>query len=310
MGPADEIPDISSGIPLNPEEKNYKLTYWHQEAWQKIKNRTGHADLSENEDPASSILTLFFESASGQPVSLEVKKEVQTDLSGYWLDMLRSGERPTNYYGLGLIRREHYRDTMENKYPWLRLCDGHWKVRMIWINYFKQDRIAALITKYKIPGMYVGGDTPESPIVIESSEAGTPPKRTKIKAPSLPIIISDLEGSSPTPVSSDTDDSSPTPGMHVSSGTKRQHEGGNDPGLGPSKRSKGKEKVAAGPDFHPMRPVPRKKPQARVGTVSKHDPLPAKYFLNTTRSTYCTHPHLFFRIENTDSDTSQVQNAM
>lgn len=296
--PTGEIPDISSPrIPLNPREGNYSLKYWHQASWQVIKNRAGpDADMSDNEDSASSILTLFFETESGQPVASDAKDEVRKDLAAYWVDMLLSGERPTTYAGLGLKRREHYRITMEDKFPWLRLCDGHWKVRQIWINYFKPKRIQDLIIKYEIP-MDVSGDTPESPIVISgSSDAGSPPGQKKTPPP-------------PIDISSDTEGSSPTPGLRVSSGTKRQHEGGNYLGDGPSKKSKGKEKAVAGSDFHPARPKPRKKVNARVGMVSEHPPLLTKRLLKTTRLTHCTHSSLCSHGENTDLHPSPVQNS-
>ena len=70
---------------------------------------------------------------------------------------------------------------------------------MICINYFKQDQITAFITKYKIPGMYLGGDTPESPTIIESSEAGTLPRKKETRVSSPLITLFNLESSLPTP---------------------------------------------------------------------------------------------------------------
>ena len=94
---------------------------------------------------------------------------------------------------------ENYCNTMESEYLWLCLCNSCWKVQMIWVNYFKQDQITALITKHKIPGMYLGGDTPESPTIIGSSEAGTLPRKKETRVSSPLITLFNLESSLPTP---------------------------------------------------------------------------------------------------------------
>jgi hypothetical protein len=72
-------------------------------------------------DVYSPILSLFFEDESGSLVSDEVKDQVRGDLTAYWLNMVKEGETPCHYKGLGFKRREHYRKMMEEKYPWLRV---------------------------------------------------------------------------------------------------------------------------------------------------------------------------------------------
>jgi hypothetical protein len=124
-------------------------------------------------DIDSPILSLFFEDESGNPVSDEVKDQVRGDLTAYWLDMVKDGETPCHYKGLGFKRREHYRKTMEEKYPWLWLCEGHWKVKQIWVNYWKKSRVPLAATNNKSgTPIEISSNTEDSspvPIPIEVS---------------------------------------------------------------------------------------------------------------------------------------------
>ena len=127
-----EIPGVKvPGIPPNPKHKVFELTkYWNHDPW---KAAWGGGKIKNYDSP---ILSLFMEDEFGQPVSDEVKEEVRGDLFGYWNDLYDTGKKLTNYKDLGLKRREDFRKTMESKFPWLCLCEGHWKVKQLWINYF------------------------------------------------------------------------------------------------------------------------------------------------------------------------------
>lgn len=131
----DSIPASErTQIPLNPKRTDFDLLkYWENGPWQAIRNGTKGVKA---DDFASPILSLFMEDEFGKPISDGVKDEIRGDLVGYWNDIHESGETVKNYTDLGFKRREDFRKTMEAKYPWLRLCDGHWKAKQLWINYF------------------------------------------------------------------------------------------------------------------------------------------------------------------------------
>ena len=123
----------TTSIPLNPKKVNFKLVaFWENEPWQAIKNKSGVKDT----DSVSPVLSLFMEDEFGQPVSDDVKKEVRGDIAGYWTDVHNSDEDLGNWKEIGFKRREDFRKTMEGKYNWLRLCEGHWKTKQLWVNYF------------------------------------------------------------------------------------------------------------------------------------------------------------------------------
>ena len=75
------------------------------------------------------------EDEHGNNVSPGVKNRVRGNLYSYWLGLFENKE-PINWKDLNLEMREAFRNKFEGLYPWLRLCEAHWKVDHLWINYF------------------------------------------------------------------------------------------------------------------------------------------------------------------------------
>lgn len=244
--PAREIhePEMA-GIPLNPRKKDYRhLKFWNKAPWQLIRNG------SEIKDIESPILTLFFEDETGALVSDEIKKQVRLDLAGYWFSMLEEGETPRGHDSHGLKRQEDYRETMEDKYPWLRLCDGHWKVKQIWTNYYRKQRIDALALGKR--------SKHTTPFMIFDAEADTVPRNLR----------------SDTFISDERTD-------YV--GSKRGRGGEDDLGSGQSKKPKGDvREVFDTTNFNHSRSQP-------VWRVRKRSFLFVKNLLKFPRLIYCTH---------------------
>ena len=274
---AGEIPGVKvPGIPPNPKHEAFELTkYWNHDPW---KAARGGGKIKNCDSP---ILSLFMEDEFGQPVSDEVKEEVRGDLFGYWNDIYDVGEKLTNYKELGLKRREDFRKTMEGKFPWLRLCEGHWKAKQLWINYFspwKKTRLPPTPDTKK-PSPSPNNLRGKTPIELSSDDNEKPKAQTPID------ISSDNSGDeapgdanreSPIDISSD-EDKTPT-------GSKRRRED-SGPDSGPSKRSKGKGKEVMTPDVHPTRPNP-KKINAKLGKVTISF-LFIRHLLKISRSTHC-----------------------
>ena len=129
------IPGIKKGkisdIPLNPTQEDYPgVRYWNQKPWQAVRR-----GLSEN-DTASPIFSSFMEDEYGQSISAGIKSAVFDDVKSFWVDMHDSIGSPKSFSKTGLMTKEKFRNHMEGKYPWLRLCEAHWKVNQLWINYF------------------------------------------------------------------------------------------------------------------------------------------------------------------------------
>jgi hypothetical protein len=279
-----EIPGIGTfGIPLNPKQANYiRVKYWPQSAWQVIRNGAKVKDVN------SSVLSLFFEDEFGDPVSAGVGEEVRGDLTAYWVDMLMEGEVPVHYSGLGLKRREDFRKTMEDKYPWLRLCEGHWKVRQLWVNHYRKSRIVAIIDNdpsLKIKFAALGRKSLD-PIEISSDAEDARPVQKK-KA--VVVVSSDTEDSSPAPrnatnkapvrpsnpvtgskpiePSDSSTGSKPTEPSDSSTGSKRGRQDTDDPLPASPKKHKGKETATSG--FHHPKPQAKKAKQKATGKIGK-----------------------------------------
>ena len=280
-----EIPGVkTSGIPLNPKQDDFKrVKYWKQDPWKSIR---GNSKVKNFDSP---VLSLFMEDGFGRPISDEVKEEVRGDIFGYWNDMHDNGKILKNYTDLGFKRREDFRKTMEGKFPWLRLCEGHWKVKQLWINYFSSWKKTHLPpspdSKNPSPGpSNIKGKTP---IDISSDDDENLKDKTLINISS---DISDDETpensnrETPIEISSDEDN---TP---ISSKRRRED---SEQGPGPSKRSKGKGKEVATSDPRPTRPVP-KKINARIGKVNNSFLFIGR-LLKIHRLTHCTgYSHRFY----------------
>ena len=234
-----------SDIPLNPKRADYKdVVYWARKPWMSIRNRTTVKTMD------APVLKLFLEDEFGNPMPEDIKDEVLKDTRGFWKDELTAGrgEMLTCYSDLGFKMRNDFRVLLEGKYPWLRLCDGHWKVYQLWINYF---------SSWKDTNM------PSSAIVISSDEGEG----------------EDGKGSSADGKrSQENNEDGPT-------GAKRGRENDNE-GADPSKRHKGKGKAAVTPDFHPPKPK-RGKVKANVAKVSKCPFWLARCLLTTSRRIHC-----------------------
>ena len=82
------------------------------------------------------VLSIFMEDQSGKAVSEEVKDEVLDTLQSYWINVHDSRETVCSWTDTGLVRKDNFLATMERKFPWLKLCEGCWKTKQLWINYF------------------------------------------------------------------------------------------------------------------------------------------------------------------------------
>ena len=209
------------------------IKFWQQSTWQALRNKIKNTEIPQD----SPIISIYMEDESGKPISHGNKLALRGNLFSYWNDVSRSGEELMNFTDLGLERKEHFRKTFEDMYPWLRLCEGRWKVDHLWINYFSSWKKSR--------------STPEPNATKDSkrSVAGSKPSGPTTSITKKPVTT--------------TDESD------LSVGSKRGREEPEEP-ENPSKRQKGKEKENVVPaNFHPPRPIPKKKVRAILSKVSR-----------------------------------------
>ena len=66
-----------------------------------------------------------------------MKHAVRRDCYQYWNQLFaKSPDEVRVFTEIGLDCKEDFRRTLEGAFPWLRLCEGHWKADQLWVNYF------------------------------------------------------------------------------------------------------------------------------------------------------------------------------
>lgn len=161
---AGEIPGIkTSDIPLNPRREDFPLVnHWDGTIWAGTRNGTipNLTDLP--------TLSLFLEDEFGRPIAKNVKKSLLGDITAFWNEMISEGKTLTTFSKANFTTKESFRTLLEGKYPWLRLCEGHWKVNQLWVNYYTQRTSTSKSKPKTLPD-----GTPVPVIEIDTSDSGS-----------------------------------------------------------------------------------------------------------------------------------------
>ena len=195
-----------------------------------------------NTDPNSPGFSRFFEDEDGQELSPDAKTQVFEDLYGFWLNTLKAGDPEKqlgNWSDIGLKLKEDFHQTLESKHPWLRLCDGQWKSKQLWVNYYGTWRKGKV--KSPTPSDTRGNTKPTSnpkDLTLTLND----PLPNSPNSP-IPNSLNDPIPDSPIEILFDTNE--------TSTGSKRRRKDGDDPVSGPlSKCNKGKQPIVAPTAFH------------------------------------------------------------
>ena len=197
--PIDKQTD-GADIPLEPldDETKAKL-WWHQGSWQAIKNRTQAKDTDAN----SPIISIYMVDKHGNAIPDGEKTALRRNLYSYWNELFVTQPGDLRNHGdLSLTRKEHFRRTFEEKAPWLRLCEAHWKVDQLWVSYFSSWKRPRTTpdpkTKEPSPAMSASADKATSPapevrskrrLEEEGDAIEDPSKRHKGKGKDLPDLM-------------------------------------------------------------------------------------------------------------------------
>ena len=125
-------------IPLNPQEEDFPfLEHWRQGPWQSTQN-TPQTDADDSD--GQPVYSVWMEDQFGEPISEDIKTAIHEDIYSYWSGMFMDNKISLQMApkDVAFRFREEFRIAMEGKYPWLRLCAAHWKVRQLWTNYFSK----------------------------------------------------------------------------------------------------------------------------------------------------------------------------
>ena len=139
----------------------------------------------------------FLEDEDGKLIDRREKKRLYAELRGFWNDNVDVNHPPDNWSSAGATLRDKFRDILEEKFPFLRLCAGRWKVEALWKkNYHSWKRSLLARQARKTAG---GSDGCSKRKRTESSEHlnshddaevsldGPQPKKAKSGTASIPI---------------------------------------------------------------------------------------------------------------------------
>ena len=134
LTPGYAPPGSVSHIPLNPKAQDWasRIPFWNKGAWKALKKKSNGPIRLD-----SSVASAFLEDENGCAVSDDVLKAVYKDVRGFFADKYNNPETRGELgprEKVGLQTSEQFHILLEGKYPWLRLCDGHWKVNQLWTN--------------------------------------------------------------------------------------------------------------------------------------------------------------------------------
>lgn len=74
----------------------------------------------------------FLEDEDGKVIGCHERKRLYAELRGFWNDNINPDHPPDNWSSAGATLRDKFRDTLEEKFPFLRFCAGRWKVEALW----------------------------------------------------------------------------------------------------------------------------------------------------------------------------------
>ena len=105
----------------------------------------------------------FLEDENGKVISHRERKQLYAELRGFWNDNIDASHAPDNWSSAGATLRDKFRDVLEEKFPFLRLCAGRWKVEALWKkNYHSWKRSLLARQARKTPLLGPGGSNGES----------------------------------------------------------------------------------------------------------------------------------------------------
>lgn len=119
----------------------------------------------------------FLEDENGNVITFHERRRLYAELRGFWNDNINPDRPPDNWSSAGATLRDKFRDVLEDKFPFLRLCAGRWKVEALWKkNYHSWKRSLFARQAKRTPNL--GG-----------SNIGS--KRKRCSSPELQVVDSD-----------------------------------------------------------------------------------------------------------------------
>jgi len=74
----------------------------------------------------------FLEDETGNVIDHCKRKWLYAELRGFWNDNINTACPPGNWSSVGSTLHDKFQDMLKDKFPFLHLCAGQWKVDKLW----------------------------------------------------------------------------------------------------------------------------------------------------------------------------------
>lgn len=145
---------------------------------------SGDSDRGPNDNEGipkqESGVLAFLEDEAGKVIDPCEKTRLYAEVRGFWNDNVDPASPPDNWSSAGATLRDRFRDILEEKFPFLRLCSWRWKVEALWkMNYHSWKR--SLLDR----------QARKTPRDIDDSNGGSKRKRKEPPEPLDPLSEAD-----------------------------------------------------------------------------------------------------------------------
>lgn len=133
----------------------------------------------------------FLEDENGNVISCHERRRLYSELRGFWNDNIDQTHPPNNWSAAGANLRDKFRDTLEEKFPFLRFCAGRWKVEALWKKNYHSWKRSLLDRQTRTPGRKRKQRELSEPVISNSETEllDVPqPKKRKAMTASIPTM--------------------------------------------------------------------------------------------------------------------------
>lgn len=126
-------------LPQLRREDTPNVHHWFEQSYSVTRKRGKNGEANPEETKfAGSILSCYLEDENGDEIPKAKRNEARSVAKGFFNYLLREGKAPPAWGKAGIDIQNEYLHLMEGRFPFLRLCDNHWKAMRIATNSYSQ----------------------------------------------------------------------------------------------------------------------------------------------------------------------------
>lgn len=121
-------------------EEYPNVNHWDSDDYnncRKVGKKTKEEDLEEKK-PKTSILSSYMEDEDGNEVPKKTMDAVRNMAKGFFSLILEKGRAPAKWGDASIDIENELIHMLESSFPFLRLCENHWKVKQVAKNSYSQ----------------------------------------------------------------------------------------------------------------------------------------------------------------------------